>query len=136
MADWSKKSKGYVPNGNNKGKVGTGASSNKAPDNKGFNKKTEIDSQEMEGDEFEMEYEDMEFLASEEFENVEGGAGEPEVEPGTTISYTQWERPPVPKDFNSKKIGITFQQLDMDHYIGKPIPGMPGAKIGPVPVIR
>lgn len=29
-----------------------------------------------------------------------------------------------------------FQQLDMDYTVGDPMPGMPGSKVGPVPIIR
>jgi hypothetical protein len=40
-------------------------------------------------------------------------------------------------EWNPTKNSLIFQQMDLDHYIApKPIPGMPGAKIGPVPVIR
>lgn len=31
---------------------------------------------------------------------------------------------------------LKFQYLELDHYIGKPYPGMPGAQTGPVPIIR
>jgi hypothetical protein len=57
-------------------------------------------------------------------------------EESTTITYGQWERPPVDDEFHPKTSSLIFQQLDMDHYIRKAIPGMPGAKLGPVPVIR
>ena len=41
---------------------------------------------------------------------------------------------PPPLDPTQDK--LQFQQIDIDHYIGKPIPGMPGAKSGPVPIMR
>lgn len=31
---------------------------------------------------------------------------------------------------------LTFQQIDIENYVGTPLPGMPGSQIGPVPVIR
>uniref|UniRef100_T1JE16 DNA polymerase n=1 Tax=Strigamia maritima TaxID=126957 RepID=T1JE16_STRMM len=52
------------------------------------------------------------------------------------ISTTEkWARPPVPR-MDSSKDKLIFQQIEIDHYIGKPISGMPGSQIGPVPVIR
>ena len=35
-----------------------------------------------------------------------------------------------------KKVDLVFQQIEIDHYIGRPVPGMPGAQKGPVPVMR
>lgn len=46
-----------------------------------------------------------------------------------------WARPPPPP-IDPAKDGISFQQIDIDHYIGRPIPGMPGLKSGPVPILR
>ncbi|KAK2581604.1 hypothetical protein KPH14_002110 [Odynerus spinipes] len=47
----------------------------------------------------------------------------------------RWSRPPPP-DLNPQTDILTFQQIDIDHYIGQPLPGMPGSKIGPVPIMR
>ncbi|XP_065340551.1 DNA polymerase delta catalytic subunit [Cloeon dipterum] len=47
----------------------------------------------------------------------------------------RWIRPP-PKAFRPKEDALVFQQLDLDHYTGDPMVGMPGAQVGPVPVIR
>ena len=44
-------------------------------------------------------------------------------------------RPP-PKPHDAGKEDLIFQQIDIDHYIGKPFPGMPGAQSGSVPVMR
>jgi len=82
---------------------------------------------------------DMELVdAAEEMESQENdNSGESqEFDATTTVSYSEWERPPVPITFCPSKSSLSFQQLDMDHYIGKPIAGMPGASVGPVPVIR
>lgn len=46
-----------------------------------------------------------------------------------------WVRPPPPP-IDPAKDTITFQQVDIDHYIGSPIPGMPGLCSGPVPILR
>ncbi|KAG8430271.1 hypothetical protein GDO86_018107 [Hymenochirus boettgeri] len=47
----------------------------------------------------------------------------------------KWLRPPVPS-FDPKLHSLSFQQVDLDHYIGSHITGMLGAKHGPVPIIR
>ncbi len=47
----------------------------------------------------------------------------------------KWRRPD-PEPLDPAKDKIVFQQIDIDHYISEPFPGMPGAKSGPVPVMR
>ncbi|XP_034948742.1 DNA polymerase delta catalytic subunit [Chelonus insularis] len=47
----------------------------------------------------------------------------------------KWCRPPPP-DFDPEKDKLVFQQIDVDHYIGKQLPGMPGSTDGSVPIIR
>jgi hypothetical protein len=50
--------------------------------------------------------------------------------------HKEWGRPEI-LEWNPTNTSLIFQQVDLDHYIAaKPITGMPGAKIGPVPVIR
>lgn len=49
--------------------------------------------------------------------------------------FVRWRRPEPPK-INIKEDTLIFQQIDIDHYIGKPYPGMPGAKTGVVPIMR
>lgn len=44
-------------------------------------------------------------------------------------------RPDAPLILPAKH-NITFQQIDIENYIGAPLAGMPGAQRGPVPVIR
>lgn len=52
------------------------------------------------------------------------------------IRFDDIKRPAV-GNLNPKADVLTFQQLELDHYIGPaPYPGMPGAQTGPVPVIR
>ncbi|XP_070554652.1 LOW QUALITY PROTEIN: DNA polymerase delta catalytic subunit-like [Ptychodera flava] len=48
---------------------------------------------------------------------------------------SKWMRPPPPT-LDPKNDSITFQQIDVEHYQGQPLKGMPGSTIGPVPVIR
>ncbi|KAG7196604.1 hypothetical protein KM043_013092 [Ampulex compressa] len=47
----------------------------------------------------------------------------------------KWSRPAVPH-LNPQEEPLIFQQIEIDHYIGKPLPGMPGSKVGPVPIMR
>ncbi|XP_038073586.1 DNA polymerase delta catalytic subunit-like [Patiria miniata] len=47
----------------------------------------------------------------------------------------KWIRPSLPPPDPSKD-AIVFQQIDLEHYIGSPIRGMPGSTVGPVPIIR
>ncbi|XP_031548890.1 DNA polymerase delta catalytic subunit-like [Actinia tenebrosa] len=47
----------------------------------------------------------------------------------------KWKRPPVPS-IDPKQDSIVFQQLDVENYVGSPMAGMPGSKVGPVPIIR
>ena len=48
---------------------------------------------------------------------------------------SKWKRPPVRAIEESKDM-ITFQQIDLDHYLGQPLEGMPGAQQGSVPIVR
>ena len=69
----------------------------------------------------------------------DGGAGG--SEPNSQLSQSQgsqtkkWKRPPPP-DIDSRTDSVIFQQIEIDHYMGNPIPGMPGAQSGPVPILR
>ncbi|XP_064635067.1 DNA polymerase delta catalytic subunit-like [Lineus longissimus] len=56
--------------------------------------------------------------------------------PAYQSTNPKWARPPVPKDLNPKKDKFVFQQVDVDYYVGQPLPGMPGSTVGPVPIIR
>jgi len=47
----------------------------------------------------------------------------------------RWSRPPPP-ELDPSRDSLEFQQLDVENYLGQPLPGMPGAQIGPVPVVR
>ncbi|XP_074639008.1 DNA polymerase delta catalytic subunit-like [Acropora palmata] len=56
-----------------------------------------------------------------------------------TVAYrnptANWPRPPVP-NLNPSTDKIVFQQLELDHYVGKHLDGMPGSKAGPGPIIQ
>jgi len=55
--------------------------------------------------------------------------------PALQMTKASWQRPPPPP-LDQAKDRLVFQQVELDHYIGQPVPGMPGASAGPVPVIR
>ena len=46
-----------------------------------------------------------------------------------------WSRP-SPPDIDPANDVISFQQIDIDHYQDRPIPGMPGLQSGQVPILR
>ena len=54
---------------------------------------------------------------------------------GSAMCPSRWCRPDPPQ-LSSAQDEITFQQIDIDHYIGDPVEGMPGARNGPVPIVR
>lgn len=96
------------------------------------------DMDDMEGDD-NMEFdEDMDMGPIDPESQDNGELNDDEVETNVDLEalYEQWGRPPI-KEWDPKKKNLPFQQMVLDHYISsKPIPGMPGAKMGPVPVIR
>lgn len=47
----------------------------------------------------------------------------------------KWSRPDPP-DLNPSRDALVFQQIDIENYIGTPLPLMPGSQIGPVPIFR
>ena len=47
----------------------------------------------------------------------------------------RWGRPAVPA-IDPETTPIIFQQLELDHYLSDPLPGMPGAQTGTVPILR
>ncbi|XP_034247850.1 DNA polymerase delta catalytic subunit isoform X2 [Thrips palmi] len=55
--------------------------------------------------------------------------------PDTNQTSVKWSRP-APPPLDPQKDNLTFQQIDVDHYTGSPMAGMPGAQSGPVPVMR
>ncbi|KAF4530684.1 hypothetical protein B566_EDAN004923 [Ephemera danica] len=58
-----------------------------------------------------------------------------EAGPENVSSSVKWSRPAVPL-LNPSKDALIFQQIDIEHYTGTALPGMPGAQSGPVPVVR
>lgn len=48
--------------------------------------------------------------------------------PETQKTSVKWARPDLPP-IDPKKDAVVFQQLDVDHYTGPPMGGMPGAQV-------
>jgi DNA polymerase delta subunit 1 len=55
--------------------------------------------------------------------------------PRKKFKNDQFFRPPV-GSLNPNDDTLIFQELELDHYLSRPYPGMPGAQTGMVPVIR
>ncbi|KAJ0180423.1 hypothetical protein K1T71_003827 [Dendrolimus kikuchii] len=55
--------------------------------------------------------------------------------PENQSTNMKWSRP-SPPTLNANKQKLVFQQLDIDHYNGQPIQGMPGSQLAPVPIMR
>lgn len=55
--------------------------------------------------------------------------------PENQSTNIKWSRPNIPQLDPNKDI-IVFQQLEIDHYNGQPLAGMPGSQLGPVPIMR
>lgn len=47
----------------------------------------------------------------------------------------KWARPDPPA-LSPQHDSLIFQQIDIEHYIGQPLYGMPGSQQGPVPIMR
>ncbi|KAI8780966.1 DNA polymerase delta catalytic subunit [Biomphalaria glabrata] len=55
--------------------------------------------------------------------------------PEYQATSAKWARPPLPV-IDSSEDKIVFQQIDLDYYVGSHVQGMPGATVGPTPIIR
>uniref|UniRef100_A0A0A9YLY9 DNA polymerase n=1 Tax=Lygus hesperus TaxID=30085 RepID=A0A0A9YLY9_LYGHE len=55
--------------------------------------------------------------------------------PDVEGKYKKWARK-EPPELNPRTDTISFQQLEIDHYNGLPLPDMPGSQVGPVPIMR
>ncbi|XP_030845112.1 DNA polymerase delta catalytic subunit isoform X2 [Strongylocentrotus purpuratus] len=65
----------------------------------------------------------------------QGSAPLPSSDPKSQSKHPKWPRPPL-APIDPSKDSIVFQQIDLEHYIGSHIQGMPGATSGPTPIIR
>nr|XP_021189577.2 DNA polymerase delta catalytic subunit [Helicoverpa armigera] len=55
--------------------------------------------------------------------------------PENQSTNMKWSRP-EPPILDPRKDKLIFQQLDIDHYNGQPMQGMPGSQLAPVPIMR
>lgn len=73
---------------------------------------------------------DLAMMDTEDIGDYEVGDG-----PENQMQNQKWSRPDLP-EINPNKDPVVFQQIDIDHYTGKPMAGMPGSQIEPVPIFR
>lgn len=85
-------------------------------------------------DSFAMTFEDQ-LAMMDVIKEEEGSLEEMDTGLSTSSQETQWRRPPV-KIIQEEKDAIIFQQIDLDHYLGEALQGMPGAQEGTVPIVR
>ncbi|XP_053953423.1 DNA polymerase delta catalytic subunit [Anastrepha ludens] len=55
--------------------------------------------------------------------------------PENQQTSVKWSRADPPK-LDPSSDELVFQQIDIENYLGEPLPSMPGSQIGPVPIIR
>ncbi|KAG8236213.1 hypothetical protein J437_LFUL016217 [Ladona fulva] len=102
----------------------------KGPNNKKYKVKDDDDDDVPGSFETELAYMDM-LEGDNEIDLAEIQAQGPE----TQQTSIKWSRPSLPP-MNPEKDPLVFQQLELDHYTGQPMKGMPGSQIGPVPIMR
>ncbi|CAN9505712.1 unnamed protein product [Ophioblennius macclurei] len=71
-------------------------------------------------------------------EEMEGQGGHDVIPVGDLFSTDvnpRWRRPQAP-NLNPSSDSLVFQQIDLDHYMGESVSGMPGQSQGKVPIIR
>ena len=80
---------------------------------------------------------ELAFLESvEQEEKVEATNSDPSDSQSSQGSQMRkWKRPPPPS-IDPSSGSVTFQQIEIDHYIGEHIPGMPGVQGGSGPILR
>ena len=80
---------------------------------------------------------ELAFLESvEQEEKVEATNSDPSDSQSSQGSQRRkWKRPPPPS-IDPSSDSVTFQQIEIDHYIGEHIPGMPGVQGGSGPILR
>lgn len=83
-----------------------------------------------EGGDFESELAAMDIDESQIDREVLIGDG-----PENQQTCVRWSRPDPPA-LNAQQDALIFQQIDIEHYIGQPLHGMPGSQIGPIPIMR
>ncbi|XP_043474062.1 DNA polymerase delta catalytic subunit isoform X1 [Leptopilina heterotoma] len=105
---------------------------NKKPFNGPPSKKQKIGDNDDTPSQFESELASMFDGDDDDFLDIDTVKGEGPEQENTSA---KWSRPPPP-NLNPSKDTLCFQQIDVDHYTDQPLSGMPGSKVGPVPVMR
>ncbi|KAH7957913.1 hypothetical protein HPB51_028101 [Rhipicephalus microplus] len=85
---------------------------------------------------FEAELALMEQQLSEEQAMDDVDSQESVAGPADVCTSMRWARPPLDTPWDPLARSLEFQQLDLDHYLGEPLPGMPGMSRGPIPIVR
>lgn len=89
-------------------------------------------------DDDEMDFEDG-FLDDVDFEEEVNGQDSEDIQGVDFVDDSKtdqcWARPACVQ-LNPQEDSFVFQQIEIDHYIGNPIEGMPGQQAGKVPVMR
>ncbi|XP_075742862.1 DNA polymerase delta 1, catalytic subunit [Rhipicephalus microplus] len=85
---------------------------------------------------FEAELALMEQQLSEEQAMDDVDSQESVAGPADVCTSVRWARPPLDTPWDPLARSLEFQQLDLDHYLGEPLPGMPGMSRGPIPIVR
>lgn len=85
---------------------------------------------------FEAELALMEQQLSEEQAMDDVDSQESVAGPADVCTSVRWARPPLTAPWDPAAHSLEFQQLDLDHYLGEPLPGMPGMSHGPIPIVR
>jgi hypothetical protein len=67
-------------------------------------------------------------LAMMDSEDMNSGEYELGVGPENMMKNQKWTRADLPEIIPSRD-AVIFQQIDIDHYNGKPMPGMPGCQV-------
>ncbi|XP_076045367.1 DNA polymerase delta 1, catalytic subunit isoform X2 [Oratosquilla oratoria] len=97
----------------------------------GGGKKFRTDDDEMDDD---FNFEDSEEFLLEMEERMEIDSAE-KGDVDDEDADSKWSRPPL-APLNPDTDNLVFQQIEIDHYIGKAMEGMPGQQLGQVPIMR
>ena len=82
---------------------------------------------------FEDELAFLESVEEEEEMNSDPSSSQSQSSQGS--QRRKWKRP-APPSIDPGHDSVTFQQIEIDHYIGDPVPGMPGVQNGSIPILR
>ncbi|KAM7292378.1 DNA polymerase delta catalytic subunit isoform X2 [Ixodes scapularis] len=84
---------------------------------------------------FEAELALMEEISEEQMDDTESQESLSGQGPENACTSVRWTRPPMPA-LRPERESLEFQQIDLDHYLGRPLDCMPGMRTGTVPIVR